>query len=125
MIHRLTDANVDNVLKGSKTFVVLFYTATMPNISNIMAIFEDFDKQFQGKIDVYVCDVFVEKTKIPRYFNMKLLPGMLMIKNNKPYANISGPVSATAYNNAIKEGIIAIMAEDVLKEQISENFKST
>jgi thioredoxin-like negative regulator of GroEL len=76
-----------------------------------MAVFEEFDEQFKGKIDVYKCEIDTETGKLKKYFQMTALPAMVMMKNNKPYANSAGPVSAASYQNLIRSGIVKIMEE--------------
>lgn len=111
MLKELNDNNVDAVLSTSRTFIVLFYNNNLPNIPNIMEVFKEFDEQFKGKIDVYTCDVDQNKRgKIATYFGMNTLPAMVMMKNNKPYANIAGPASRMKYQELVKQGIMAIMA---------------
>ena len=121
MIHELNDENIDAVLDSDRTFLVLFCQEKLPNLPNIMKVFEEFDKQFQGKIDVYKCDV-VNQIKINQYFKLSSLPGMVMMKDNTPYANIVGPVSSISYQNAVKQGIIDIMEDTRKKEQLVANY---
>jgi hypothetical protein len=63
------------------------------------------------KIDVYKCEIDTETGKLKKYFQMTALPAMVMMKNNKPYANSAGPVSAASYQNLIRSGIVKIMEE--------------
>lgn len=111
MVNKLTDENIDNILQSDRTFVVIFYSEKLPNLPNIMPIFEEFDIQFKGKIDVYKCEIDNEFGKLASYFKMSTLPAMVMMKNNKAYANMAGPSTANNYQNAVKEGIMEIMRE--------------
>lgn len=110
MIKVLTDETIDDVLNSSRTFIIVFYASILPNVSHIMELFERFDKQFKGKIDVYKVDYETE-SKIARYFNMKLLPGMVIMKNRTTYGSISGPISTVQYEGVIKNGIIDIIKD--------------
>lgn len=111
MIKTITDEMIDDVLRDSRTFIILFYSEKISNMSNITAIFDDFDKKFNGKIDIYKCAIDEETGKLTQYFNMNVLPAMIMMKNNRAYANVAGTVSAMVYEDAVKTGIIEIMKE--------------
>lgn len=112
MIKDATDNNIDDILKSGRTFIIVFYDNSMPNTDNVFKIFEEFDSQFQGKIDMYKCEIMKNRGKMVKYFNMNSLPAMVMMKNNKPYANVVGPVSAMSYQNAIAKGIMDIMNDN-------------
>ena len=111
MIKKITDDNIDNILQDSKTFIILFYSEQLSTISNVMNVFENFDAKFNGKIDIYKCAIDEETGKLSQYFNMSVLPAVVMMKNNIPYVNLAGPVSASVYEEAIKDGIINIMKD--------------
>ena len=112
MLNELTDDNIDMILGGDRTCIFLFYSPIMPNTPNVIGVFEQFNCRFQGKIDVYICDIEKEKKKIQKYFKTPVLPAMVMLKNNNVYANIAGPVSTSSYENSIKQGIQKIINEN-------------
>jgi len=111
MIKKINDDIIDDVLQSNRTFIILFYSEKLSNLTNLLKVFEEFDNKFKGKIDVYTCAIDEETGKLAQYFNMQILPGMIMMKNNKAYANVAGPVSSLTYEEAVKTGIIKIMNE--------------
>ncbi len=117
MLIPLTDNMIDDILRSDRTFIILFYSDLSPMTPQIIEIFEDFDKQFKGKIDIYKCNRDKEHGKLQQYFQMNAIPAILMIKNNKAYVNHAGGTSVTAYNNLIKQGIIDIMTDQKQKKQ--------
>ena len=116
MLKKLNDTMIDGVLQSSRTFIIVFYSETLPSVQDIVKVFEEFEKQFKGKIDVYKCEIDKEHGKLAQYFKMPTLPAMVMMKNNTPYANSAGPVSAANYQNLIKEGIVKIMESQPKKK---------
>lgn len=117
MLKKLTADMIDNILGSSRTFIILFYSELTPTTPKVMEIFEDFDRQFKGKIDIYKCEIDKETGKLREYFQMNTLPAMAMMKNNKPYANCAGAVSLVQYQELIKAGIVEIMKDQ--KQQTS------
>ncbi|SRR5574344_1174407 len=112
MLKEMNDSNVHQILNSTKTFIVLFYSSEMPNATNVINVFEEFNSQFQGKIDVYSCDLTKQNTAtVSSYFSMNILPAMLMMKKNKVYANVAGPTSKLRYTDIVKQGITQIMSE--------------
>ena len=55
MLKKLNDTMIDGVLQSSRTFIIVFYSETLPSVQDIVKVFEEFEKQFKGKIDVYKC----------------------------------------------------------------------
>jgi len=119
MLKKIDDTMIDDILQSDRTFIIIFYSGNLPSVQDILKIFEDFEIQFKNKIDVYKCEIDNETGKLSQYFKMSALPAMVMMKNNKPYANSAGPVSAASYQNAIKNGIIKIMEEQKLPKKKS------
>ena len=121
MIKKMTNEIIDNVLFSDKAFMILFYSQNTQNMDNIIKIFEGFDEKLQNKVDVYTCDIENQVGKLTNYFRMNTLPAMVIMKHNKPYANIAGPASATVYENSVKDAILKIMQDEKL---IEENKKA-
>lgn len=117
----LTDKDIDSVLKSDRTFLVLFQNFDAPNTENLDAIFSEFEDKFQGKIDVYVCDYLKQDQKISKYFKMNVLPAMVLMRRNKAYANLAGPISAARYKDTIATGILTMMKEDEELDSILDN----
>jgi hypothetical protein len=111
MIAKITDDIIDDVLFNGRTFMILFYSNKLPNLENIFKMFDNFDEKFCGKIDIYTCAIDEETGKLAQYFLMSTVPAMVIMKNNKPYANIAGQVSNFIYEEAIKKALIQIMNE--------------
>lgn len=121
MIKPLTDDTIAEVLFGKKALLILFYYDELPNLSDVMAVFEKYDTQFGGKLDVYKVDYRAEE-QIAAHFSMDALPAMVLMKNNVSYASIAGPVSNMQYDEVIKKGLLGIM--DARKEAASNTFES-
>jgi hypothetical protein len=49
---------------------------------------------------------------------------MVIMKNNKSYANIAGPVSVTSYENAVKQAIVGIMNEEKNSKTLINNYSN-
>jgi thioredoxin-like negative regulator of GroEL len=106
----LDDSNIDAIHNDDKARLILFYSNDIPTIKGIKAIFEDFERQLQGKVIVMTCEL--EKlTRTREYYQLNTLPAILFIKDGKAYGNLAGPASKAKYESIVKEGLVAMMKD--------------
>jgi len=110
MIQKLDDTNIEEWLYKDKAHLILFYSETIPNSPAIKKVFEEFDEQFQGKIQVMLCE-YDKCTKVKEYYQMSTMPGLLFMKKGNCYGNLVGPASKAKYQEIVKEGLVKIMQE--------------
>jgi len=122
MIETLKDDKIDEILMSDRTFIILFYSDKLIDLDRVMEMFEGFNEKLKDKIDMYKCAIDKETGKLSQYFQMNVLPGAVMMKNNKPYVNIAGPLSAEMYEEAIKNGIVKLMKEKKEVTSFSSNY---
>jgi len=107
---KMTDDNVDKYIFQNKPIFILFYSPNLPMHNNLLRIFEKFEERLIDKIDVLICDI--ENTiKVKQYFQMSILPAVLLMKNNKDYGNLAGPASETKYEQILIDGLTKILEE--------------
>ena len=110
MIEKLNDSNIKDWVYTDKAHIILFYSETIPNAKAIKKVFEEFDEQFQGKVQVMLCE-YDKVTLVKEYYKMTTLPAILFMKSAKCYGNLVGPASKAKYQEIVKEGLLAIMKE--------------
>lgn len=110
MLQELNDNNYLQYINGSKAFYCLFYSNNLPNMKSMFALFEEFNQQFQGKIDVCICEID-KMNLVAKNFQMTTLPAVVFMKNRKIYGNLAGPASKIKYEDIAKEAIIAIQKD--------------
>lgn len=73
MIKELNDKNVDAIIKENKAHFILFHDPKSPNAHNLEKVFEKFDAQLQGKVEIMICDI-TENDHVAEYFQMSFNP---------------------------------------------------
>lgn len=128
MIVDIHDDNVEGVVEGNSTFLLFFYSVTnVPLHEGFIKMLEDFDKKLQGKIIVYKCEFDNCDNKldlVKQYFSTNVLPSFIIMKNKKFYANVTGHVSISSYENAIKNAIINISKDDEMSNIMIGNYSN-
>jgi len=110
MIKQLTDDNVDAMMKSNKASYILFYDDKIPSLDSIKKVFEEFDTQLKGKVDIMYCDIEKE-SYVNEYFQMNILPAVLFLKGGKVYGNLAGPASALKYQSILKNALAELISE--------------
>ena len=116
----LDDNNIDKIMSEKGTQLILFYSADIPTLDGIVSIFENFETQLKGKVDVYTCEIELQK-RTREYFQMNTLPAVLFLKDGEVYGNIAGPSSKSKYESLVKDGLIAMIEAVNTKKEINPN----
>lgn len=111
----LNDNNVDEIMASDKAYLILFYADTIPTIESVKQIFEDFDTQLKGKVEVLKCDI-ESQPRVKEYMQMNTLPAILFIKGGSVYGNLAGPASKAKYESIVKEGLMRMIEDSKPKE---------
>ena len=119
----LNDKNIDAMMADDKAHLILFYSKDIPTLNGIRSIFEDFEEQLQGKVDVMDCEI-EEQPRVKEYFQMNTLPAVLFMKGGKAYGNLAGPASKAKYESIVKEGLVAMMKEKEVKKEANSDILS-
>lgn len=114
----LDDSNVDEIMTGKGTQLILFYADNMPAINGFISIFEDFGIQLKGKVDVYMCEIKKQK-RAGEYFQMNAMPAVLFLRDGKVYGSIAGASSKSKYESLVKEGLVQMIKDDNTKKEIN------
>lgn len=112
MIEKLDDSNIEfwTDTTNDKAHLILFYSETIPNAPAIKKVFNEFDEQFKGKIQILLCE-YDKVDKLKDYYSMTTLPGLLFMKAGNCYGNLVGPASKMKYQEIVKEGLVKLMSE--------------
>ena len=119
----LDDTNVDAFMAQPGTYLILFYSPNLPTIGGLTDIFEEFEEQLKGKVQVMTCDLeSLKRTK--EYFQLTTLPAILFMKDGEIYGNLAGPASKAKYQSIVKEGLVKMIEADNNKKEKNTNVLS-
>lgn len=116
----LDDSNIDKIMSHKGTQLILFYSENIPTLDGIISIFEGFESQLKGKVDVYTCEIEKQK-RTGEYFQMNTLPAVLFLRDGNVYGNIAGPSSKAKYESLVKDGLVQMIEDDKAKKEKNPN----
>lgn len=102
-ITEVTDENFQNeVLEASTPALVDFWAAWCGPCRAIAPVVEELAVQFQGQIKVVKLNVD-ENPKIPGQYGIRAIPTLILFKNGAVVEQITGAVSKSTLETAIKK----------------------
>jgi thioredoxin 1 len=102
-ITEVTDENFKiEILDSSVPALVDFWAAWCGPCRAIAPVVEELAGQYEGQVKIGKCNVD-ENPKIPGQYGIRAIPTLILFKNGSVAEQITGAVSKTTLENAIKK----------------------